>query len=193
MAKKSIKKYSFIAFAVAGIFILGGFGGVIFDRYIVPALTAFPAVTRSGIFKKLTERVTVINKTEQVVIREDDTVEKIISQPATAVVNIVALMSENKATKKEAAPTTGVLLTNDGLVVTYSEKPFGNGDLRYMALLFDALRSHFKNHILTSGSFRFGQEFLKFEPAGHCHFQSIRPFLVLYLKPKRPNSRHPFL
>ena len=137
MAKKSIKKYSFIAFAVAGIFILGGFGGVIFDRYIVPALTAFPAVTRSGIFKKLTERVTVINKTEQVVILEDDTVEKIISQPATAVVNIVALMNENKAAKKEAAPTTGVLLTNDGLVVTYSEKPFGNGDLRYMALLFD--------------------------------------------------------
>jgi len=137
MAKKSIKKYSFIAFAVAGIFILGGFGGVIFDRYIVPALTAYPAVTNLGLFKKLTERVTVINKTEQVVIREDDTVEKIISQPATAVVNIVARMSENKTAKKEAAPTTGVLLTNDGLVVTYSEKPFGNGDLRYAALLFD--------------------------------------------------------
>ncbi|MDP3957683.1 MAG: S1C family serine protease [bacterium] len=137
MAKKSIKRYSFIAFAVAGVFILGGFGGVIFDRYIVPALTAFPSVTNLGIFKKLTERVTVINKTEQVVIREDDTVEKIISQPATAVVNIVALISEDKAAKKEAAPTTGVLLTNDGLVVTYGEKPFGNNDLRYRALLFD--------------------------------------------------------
>lgn len=137
MAQKSIKKYFFIALAAAGIFILGGFGGVIFDRYIVPALTAFPVVTNLGIFKKLTERVTIINKTEQVVIREDDTVEKIISQPATAVVNIVALISENKTVKKEVAPTTGVLLTNDGLVATYSEKPFGNGDLRYEALLFD--------------------------------------------------------
>lgn len=137
MAQKLIKKYSFIVFAVAGIFVLGGFGGVIFDRYIVPLLSTFPAVTNLGLFKKLTERVTIINKTEQVVIREDDTVEKIISQPATAVVNIVALMGENKAAKKEVAPKTGVLLTNDGLVVTYSEKPFGNGDLRYTALLFD--------------------------------------------------------
>lgn len=144
MAQRLIKKYSFIVFAAAGIFVLGGFGGVIFDRYIVPLLSTFPAVTNIGLFKKLTERVTVINKTEQVVIREDDTVEKVISQLATAVVNIVALPSENKVTKKEVVPETGVLLTNDGLFVTYSEKPFGNGDLRYAALLFDGT-----NHRMT--------------------------------------------
>lgn len=137
MVQKSIKKYSFIALSAAGVFVLGGFGGVIFDRYIIPELNTYPVVTHSGLFKKLTERVTVINKTEQVVIREDDTVEKIISQPATSVVNIIALTSENKTAKKEIAPATGVLITNDGLVVTYSENPFGNGDLRYVALLFD--------------------------------------------------------
>ncbi|MDO8566186.1 MAG: S1C family serine protease [Candidatus Moranbacteria bacterium] len=137
MVQKSIKKYSFIVLSAAGVFVLGGFGGVIFDRYIIPELSTYPFVTRSGLFKKLTERVTVINKTEQVVIREDDTVEKIISQPATAVVNIIALTGENNTAKKERASATGVLITNDGLVVTYSENPFGNGDLRYAALLFD--------------------------------------------------------
>lgn len=131
-------------FAVAGIFVLGGFGGIVFDRYIVPLLSTFPTVTNIGLFKKLTERVTVINKTEQIVIREDDTVEKVISQPATAVVNIVALPSENKVAKKETAPKTGILLTNDGLLVTYSENPFGDEDLRYTALLFDGT-----NHAMT--------------------------------------------
>lgn len=144
MAQKLIKKYSFIALVIAGIFILGGLGGVIFDRLIVPKLSTYPFVARLGIFKKLTEQVTVINKTEQVVIREDDTVEKVISQPATAVVNIVALPSANKSVKKEATPQTGVLITNDGLVVTYSERPFGNGELRYAAILFDGT-----NHTLT--------------------------------------------
>lgn len=137
MAQKLIKKYVIIVLAAASIFVLGGFGGLVFDRILVPKLSTFSVVARSDFFKKLTERVTVINKTEQVVIRENDTVEKVISQPATAVVNIVLLSSENKTLKKEIAPKTGVLLTNDGLMVTYSEKPFGNSDLRYVALLFD--------------------------------------------------------
>lgn len=137
MAYKLIKKRSFIALLVVGVFVLGGVGGVVFDGYIVPELVAFPAIRNLGVFKKLTERVTVINKTEQVVIREDDTVEKVISQPATAVVHIVTLPTKNKDAKKETVPTAGVLIANDGLVVTYSEKVFGNGSLQYAALLFD--------------------------------------------------------
>lgn len=144
MIQKSIKKYSFIVFALASIFVLGGLGGVIFDRYIVPELSTFSAVAHSGFFKKLTERVTIINKTEQVIIREDDTIEKIISQPATAVVSIIALQNDNKIAKKEVSTSMGVLLTNDGLIVTYSEKPFGNGDVRHVALLFDGT-----NHGMT--------------------------------------------
>ncbi len=132
-----IKKCIFFLFVGIVIFVLGGFGGVIFDRYIIPKLASVPVLENFGIFKKLTERVTVINKTEQVVIREDDSVEKIVSQPATAVVNIVALANESSSAKKEVATTTGVLLTNDGLIATYSEKPFGNGDIRYSILLFD--------------------------------------------------------
>lgn len=137
MASVFIKKSLHRALAVAGIFVLGGFGGIVFDRYVIPRLSSVPFLSDLGILQALTERVTIINKTEQVVIREDDSVEKIVSQPATAVVNIVALESADSSAKKEAATTTGVLLTNDGLVATYSEKPFGNGDVRYSVILFD--------------------------------------------------------
>ena len=54
-------------------------------------------------FKKLTERVTIINKTEQVIIREDDSVEKIVSQSATAVVSIVALADQGTAAAAKEA------------------------------------------------------------------------------------------
>ncbi|MFZ2299598.1 MAG: S1C family serine protease [Candidatus Moraniibacteriota bacterium] len=137
MFPPSIKKIFRIALVVAGIFVLGGFGGVVFDRYVIPYLSSVPFLANRDVFKALTERVTVINKTEQVVIREDDSVEKIVSQPATAVVSIVVLADENDVATKEAATMTGVLLTNDGLIVTYSDKPLGGGNVRYSALLFD--------------------------------------------------------
>ena len=137
MVLKSIKKPIFFLFMALALVILGGFGGILFDRYAVPKLASIPVLAQYGIFKSLTERVTIINKTEQVIIREDDSVEKIVSQPATAVVSIVALPKAGAPAKKEVATTTGVLLTNDGLIVTYSEKPFGSGDIRYSILLFD--------------------------------------------------------
>jgi serine protease Do len=51
---------------------------------------------------------------------------------------------------------TGVLLTNDGVIATYSEKPFNDKDTRYFVLLFDGT-SHQANFIgydqLTNLSF----------------------------------------
>ncbi len=137
MLLKYIKKIIFFLFLGAVIFGLVGFAGVFFDRYAVSRLASMPILSRFGIFKKLTDQVTIINKTEQVVIREDDSVEKIVSQPATSVVNIVALVKEGSSVKKAPATMTGVLLTNDGVVATYGEKPFSNEDTRYIVLLFD--------------------------------------------------------
>ena len=133
----SLKKSIFFLCAGVIIFMLGSFGGLLLDRYVMPTLATVPFLTNIDIFTTLTERVTIINKTEQIIIREDDSVEKIVSQPATAVVNIVALATQDVSSQKERATITGVLLTNDGLVVTYSEKPFGNGDIRYSIVLFD--------------------------------------------------------
>ncbi len=147
MASFLIKKAVFFAFLAFLILVLGGIGGVIFDRLLVPRLAVNKYFSDRDFFKKTADRVTVINKTEQIVIREDDTVEKIVSQPATAVVNIVALPTITKDAKGNVAAlgaaaetvvtTTGVLLTNDGLVATYSEASFDTAKTKYSILLFD--------------------------------------------------------
>lgn len=141
-----IKKAIFLTFLAALVLILGGIGGVFFERSVVPRLAASSYFGQMEFFKKAAEHVTVVNKTEQIVIREDDTVERIVSQPATAVVNIVALPEVRDARGSTAslgaaaetvATTTGVLLTNDGLVATYSETPFDTEKTKYSILLFD--------------------------------------------------------
>lgn len=142
-----IKKTLWACLLIVIVLVIGGIGGVFIERYIVPRLAGVPALAGLNLLNKATEHVTVINKTEQVVIREDDTVERIVSQPATAVVNIVALPVNNisaagnpaslGAAADEVKTTTGVLLTNDGLVVTYSELPFDTEKTKYSILLFD--------------------------------------------------------
>jgi serine protease Do len=141
-----IKKALLFSLLALIVLILGGVGGVFFERSLVPRLAATEYFGSLDFFKKAAEHVTVVNKTEQIVIREDDTVERIVSQPATAVVNIVALPGV-KGTKGSTAAlgaaaetvvtTTGVLLTNDGLVVTYSELPFDTEKTEYSILLYD--------------------------------------------------------
>lgn len=141
-----IKKALIFTLLALIVLILGGVGGVFFERSLVPRLAATEYFGSLDFFKKAAEHVTVVNKTEQIVIREDDTVERIVSQPATAVVNIVALPGV-KGTKGSTAAlgaaaetvvtTTGVLLTNDGLVVTYSELPFDTEKTEYSILLYD--------------------------------------------------------
>lgn len=135
--RKYIKKFVFLLVLGAVVFVLGGIGGVFFDRFAVSRLASVSFLARTGIFKKLNDRVTIINKTEQVVVREDDSVEKIVSQSATAVVNIVALEKEGSSVSVKENTMEGVLLTNDGVIVTYSEKPFDDKNTRYFILLFD--------------------------------------------------------
>lgn len=141
-----IKKALIFSLLALIVLILGGVGGVFFERSLVPRLAATEYFGSLDFFKKAAEHVTVVNKTEQIVIREDDTVERIVSQPATAVVNIVALPGVKGAKGSTAAlgaaaetvvTTTGVLLTNDGLVVTYSELPFDTEKTEYSILLYD--------------------------------------------------------
>ncbi len=142
-----IKKTLYFGALIALVFVLGGIGGVFFERFVIPRLATMPSLANIPIFQKAVERVTVVNKTEQIVVREDDTVEKIVSQPATAVVNIVAIAGTETdikgspaslgAAAEEVKTTTGVLMTNDGLVVTYSELPFDIAKTKYSILLYD--------------------------------------------------------
>jgi S1-C subfamily serine protease len=142
--KKTLKKSISVVLIVSMVFIVGGVGGVFIEREVLPELASYEVFAEHPFFKKTTERTTIINKTEQVVVREDDSVDSIVSQPATAVVNIVTVFDQGGNAKKtpvvggqKVETRTGVLLTNDGLIVTYSnEKPQTEG-AKYLVLLFD--------------------------------------------------------
>lgn len=149
MIYPTFKKLLFLALFLGVIFLLGGFGGIFVDRYLLPKLALIPALSDSWLVQKATERTTVITRTERVVIQEDDSVERIISQPATTVVNIVTLYDAPvtpKGVRETATPVagtrqaetrTGVLLTNDGLIVTYTNESPEIAGARYSVLLFD--------------------------------------------------------
>lgn len=125
--KKGIRLFFFTLF----IFTVGGVAGVFFEHRLIPQLASTKPFSQFRFLQNLTGGVTIVQKTEQVVIREDDTVERIVSQPATAVVSLIAKK------EKQASQQTGVLLTNDGLVVTYALAPLIAPDAQVTVLFYD--------------------------------------------------------
>ncbi|HPN54824.1 MAG TPA: S1C family serine protease [Candidatus Moranbacteria bacterium] len=105
------------------IFIIGGIGGVYFDQKVLPFIRTNKHLSRVLFFSRLSENVTVINKTEQVLIKEDDSVNKIASQASNAVVNIISVSDQKEKGVKELEngnkSGTGVVVTSDGLIATY--------------------------------------------------------------------------
>lgn len=140
LAKKAIR----VGLIVIFVFLIGGLGGLFVRERLLPSLLAsFPSLSRVPLFQNIAGNVTVIEKTEQLVVREDDSVDAIVSQPSTAVVNIIASeVGSGVATLFQPGRSrTGVLLTNDGLIATYGN-PFADPraadrNLSYTALLFD--------------------------------------------------------
>ncbi len=132
------RKISLSVLLFTVIFFIGGVGGVFFEHSFLPRLAASRFFSRLTWVKNASENITIINKTEQVTIREDDSVEQVVSQPATAVVKIIALRGVSKGAKssaiRENKSTTGVLVTNDGVVATYRDALY-EGDAKYLVLL----------------------------------------------------------
>ena len=135
-----LKKTLRYAAIVIAVLLLGGIGGLIMDRRVVPSLVSkYPGLSRVPVFRDVVKNTTVIQKTEQLVVREDDSVDAIVSQPATAVVNIIA--TDRTPAKRISTPAqsqSGVLLTNDGMIVTYGDGiATDREDRTYTVLLFD--------------------------------------------------------
>lgn len=136
MLKNSAK---WVGIAV-GIMLLGGVGGVLFDRSVLPWLAAQKGFSRIGFLERASDNVTIINKTEQITVREDDSIENIVSQPSTAVVTLVARAAASAAPSAavQGNISSGVLLTNDGMIATYrSEGIVKPADQAFSVVLFD--------------------------------------------------------
>lgn len=144
---KVLKKIGWLLILTCIIAFIGGIGSIFLDRYVIPKFADSSVFSRFAFLKKATENTTIINKTEQVVVREDDSVEKIASQATTAVVKIVSV-NKNKipnANNQLSDATTdmptlfvgsGILVTNDGLIVTY-RKAITEKNAEYTVILFN--------------------------------------------------------
>lgn len=133
--KKSIKILSLVA-----LFLLFGIiGAAIFQSYVLPKASVSPVFSKLGIFKKASENVTIVNKTEQVTVQENDSVNKIASQASASVVNIISISEKEKSLLNPFQGIrngTGVVVTSDGLIATYRTALIET-DAKYKILLFN--------------------------------------------------------
>ncbi|MDO8529108.1 MAG: S1C family serine protease [bacterium] len=137
---KKTKKLIRAVFFVLFVFLIGIFSSLIFEGYLLPKISLSPTFSKYGIFKKFSESVTIVNKTEQIVVSEENSVNKIASQASASIVNIISIPN-NKSKLNVNLPSaakngTGVILTSDGLIATYRSAIIEN-DASYKIALFN--------------------------------------------------------
>ena len=129
MSINYMKKIFKIIGIIVFLFIMSGISSIIIEHYIFSKISSYPIFSRSNFLKKFTENTTIINRTEQVIVKEDSSVNKVASQTSASVASIISY-SERKSPiapkKNPSRPVplteksgTGIIATSDGLIVTY--------------------------------------------------------------------------
>lgn len=106
----------FLALALgAGVF------GAFAYTFILPRLSTWPIVSRLPWPVAGVNNTTVIQRTEQVVLSQEEGLERFIAAPRTAVVSIISVPTDRAVRLSGGAVNewSGVLVTNDGMVATY--------------------------------------------------------------------------
>jgi serine protease Do len=136
-AKKIIRLSTLICL----IAVLSSLLTVFLSVYAMPLLNSNSFFSKWKIFNKNKESVTVINKTEQVMITEQMSLEKITAPAVRSVVNIISVPkngAEIGAVKSYVIPKngTGVILTGDGIIAA-SRFSINESAEKYFVQLFD--------------------------------------------------------
>ncbi|MFC1622937.1 S1C family serine protease [Patescibacteria group bacterium] len=126
-----MKKVSKFIVVVLIVFLVGGIGGVFFDRYVFPSMSSSSLFANFDFFKKANENVTIINKTEQIVVRDDKPINEIASGAASSVVTVLSVQDKSVYSSViNSKRGSGVVITSDGVVMTYGDLVF-EGDAKY--------------------------------------------------------------
>ena len=134
------KKLLKFAVVVVFVFMIGGIGGVYFDQKVLPFIRTNRFLSKIDFFRHVGENVTVIQNTQQVTIKDGESINEISSQASNATVNILSLASQKdsvtKLSKKVDKAGTGVIVTSDGLIVTYRQAII-ESQATYKVFLYD--------------------------------------------------------
>ena len=140
---KSKKRKIFKAFVFVGlVFVLSGMSLVVIDRYLFPKLVAVEWLSKYKIFKKATENVVVVNKTEQVTISEEQTISRYSNKSASSVVEILSfgkkmeIKTSSGSAIGEPKIGSGIVVTADGLVATH-KSALEDGASKYEVITAD--------------------------------------------------------
>ena len=105
-------------FSIIFIFVIGGVGGIIIDRFALPYfLVKYPELNQYEFLRRVTEGTTIIEVTKEVKISEDEAVIEAIKKVSPSVVEIIEFSSkinDSSYTYKGA----GIILTSDGYIIT---------------------------------------------------------------------------
>ena len=116
---KRIKTILKTAFFIIFVLVIGGMGGILIDRAILPSLLIkYPELNQYEFLKRINERTTIIEKTEEIRISEDKAVVNAIKKVSPSVVEILEFSTENSDPIYKGS---GIILTSDGFIITSIE------------------------------------------------------------------------
>lgn len=123
------------------LFVFMSLGILVFEWKVLPWLASEDWASRMGIVPKLGERVTVIERKESVSITQDENIERMVALYGSVVVGVLEETVPKAETLAlalgQSRSTSGVLVTNDGLLVTYREREPTPGQNHYTVFLGD--------------------------------------------------------
>ena len=108
------------------ILIVGGLSGILASQFLLPYLANTSPFDKISWFKKIKDGTTIINKTEKIVITENEALDKAVSKAENIVVGVISQRTEKIIARKKVvlekpeilASGTGFIVSSDGLVVT---------------------------------------------------------------------------
>lgn len=144
------------------ILLVGGLGGLVADRYFFPYLSSSSLFSKYDFLKRSTEDVTVINKTEQVFVKEENTVNKTTGKVSSSLVKIISYQNNSSQKNQEVKTGIGLVVTSDGLIITASSNIDIQKDTLYRIVFND--NSRFDGEFFSTDKFS-GLSFLKINAA----------------------------
>jgi len=121
--------------AIGALFMLFiGLIAVVALRVVVPKLATIPQFSSWEWLEGTSENTTVITNREEIVIRDDDRLDRVVENVNNAVV-LVLSRQDDASTSVERA--TGIVVTNDGLVATKVSSDFDVNEAVFDVMTYD--------------------------------------------------------